>query len=79
MDFPTALKGLAGNPQFIAFLPNGPMIVMTARNLVVDIRNGKPRQYAGKFSDYVSIDWRVMTGEQFNAMVQKAAAENRST
>lgn len=79
MDFPTAIRGLAGNPQMIAFLPGGPMLVMNPRNLVVDLRNGKPRQYQGKFSDYVSIDWRVMTGEQFQAMVDKqnAAREGR--
>ena len=52
--------------------------MMTARNLVVDLRNGRPRPYGGKFSDYVGIDWEVMTVQQLvelaNKMQQSRAA-----
>jgi len=74
MDFPNAIRALAGNPQMRALRWGGPVLLMTSRNLVVDVRNGTPRPYAGKFSDYVGIDWEVMTIAQLAEVVKKAQA-----
>lgn len=55
---------LAGNPNLIAIRRGGPIVIMTNHSHVRDIRNGRPRTYSGKFSDYVGLDWEVITGEQ---------------
>jgi hypothetical protein len=77
MDMPTAFRNLAGAPHLLALRPRGPIVRMTDRQLLVDLRGGKARRYVGKFSDYVAIDWDVMTGEQLGALVakQNAAAQ----
>lgn len=62
-----ALRGLIGNPTFVALLPGGPVLVMSNRQLILDVRGRKPHRYAGKLSDYLSLDWVVMTGPQFQA------------
>ena len=68
MDIATALRGLVGAPTLVAIRPGGPMLVVTNRNKVVDLRSGKPRVYVGKLSDYVAIDWQVLTGEQLSQL-----------
>ena len=77
MDFPSAIKALAGNPMFRAFRMGGPVLMMTARNLVVDLRNGRPRPFHGKFSDYVGIDWEVMTVDQLQQLAAKLQAQRQ--
>lgn len=72
MDFPTAIRGLVGAPHLIALRPRGPVLIVTDRNKVVDVRSGKQRVYVGKLSDYLAIDWRVVTGEQLAAMMRPA-------
>jgi hypothetical protein len=73
MSFPDAMRALAGNSQFLAILPGGPIVVMTPRGHLKDIRNGKPRGYSGKFTDYVSIEWQVVTGDQLRKMAEQNA------
>ena len=58
----------------MAIRPNGPVLIMTNQNRVVDLRSGHPRSYSGKFSDYVGIDWEVMTGQQFGELIRKQQA-----
>ena len=72
MDFPSAIRALAGNTFLIAFLDGGPVLVMNSHNHVIDVRNGKARTYTGKFSDYISIAWVVKSKDELAAM---AAAE----
>jgi hypothetical protein len=59
-----ALRGLVGNPKLIAVLPPGPpdqpALTMTPGNRILDVRNGKPRDYTPKFSDYMSIQWELV-------------------
>lgn len=71
MMFQDALRGLIGNPTFVAFLPGGPILVMSNRQLILDVRGKKAHRYAGKLSDYLSLDWTVMTGDQFRAFIEK--------
>jgi len=71
MTFPDAVRALCGNREFLAILPNGPILLMTPRSHLVDIRNGKPRGYTGKFTDYVSIEWQVVTGAQLKQMAEQ--------
>lgn len=58
------LRRIAGNPKLLAILPPGPpaapAIVVSAQMNVLDVRNGKPRRYVPKFSDYVSIQWEII-------------------
>lgn len=65
MQICDALKNLVGAPGLLAARPNGPVLILTDRQKVLDLRSGHPRRYAPKFSDLVSIDWQVMTGAQF--------------
>ncbi len=77
MDIGTALRNLVGAPNLLAIRPNGPILTVSDRQLVVDWRSGKPRRYVGKFSDYCAIDWQVVTGEQLAELAgrgRKAAA-----
>jgi hypothetical protein len=60
MDFPTAIKGIMTGRRFMAVLGSGPRLVMSEHGQVQDVRNGKPRCYSGKATDYVSIEWRVV-------------------
>jgi hypothetical protein len=34
--------------------------VVSASMQVMDVRNGNPRRYVPKFSDYVSIQWEIV-------------------
>jgi hypothetical protein len=77
MTFPEACEALSKGREFMALLPNGPQLVLSARLELKDMRAGKPRRYVGKFSDYVSIEWRVFTREQLQRLAQQAAAERQ--
>lgn len=46
--------------RFMAVLGDGPRLVMSERGMVQDVRNGHPRVYSGKATDYVSIEWQVI-------------------
>lgn len=64
MDLPEALRRIAGNPKLLAILPPGPpdqpAIVISPQMNVLDVRNGHPRRWVPKFSDYVSIQWEII-------------------
>jgi hypothetical protein len=64
MTLVEALRALTGNPKLIAVLPPGapdqPVLTMTPGNRILDVRNGKPRDYTPKYSDYMSIQWEVI-------------------
>ena len=64
MTIQEALRALVGNPKLLATLPGErgavPALVMTPGNAILDVRNGKPRGYQPKFSDYMSIQWEVI-------------------
>jgi len=59
-----ALRAIAGNPKLLAVLPPGPpdqpALITTPGMRVMDVRNGKPRDYTPKYSDYMSIQWEVI-------------------
>lgn len=71
MQFVDAIKALVGAPHLRAFRIGGPVLIMTDRQRINDIRGGRGHQYVGKFSDYCAIDWQVMTTEQFAAFIIK--------
>jgi hypothetical protein len=77
MTFTEAIEALTKGRDFMALLPGGPQLVMGERARIVDVRAGRPRRYVGKFSDYLSIEWRVYTREQLQAAAAKAAAERQ--
>jgi hypothetical protein len=60
VNFPDAIKGIMTGRRFMAVLGDGPRLIMSAGGQVQDVRNGKPRCYQGKATDYVSIDWQVI-------------------
>lgn len=64
MTLAEALRALIGNPKLLAVLPPGPpdqpALTMTPGNRILDVRNGKPRDYTPKLSDYLSIQWEVI-------------------
>lgn len=64
------MRNLVGAPQLLAVIPGGPILQLTNRQMLVDIRSGNPRRYVGKFSDYVSINWQVITGEQLKQLLE---------
>jgi hypothetical protein len=72
MDFPTMVRSLIGAPHLLALRPRGPVIRMTDRQALRDLRSGREHQYVGKLSDYLAIDWTVMTGQQFAELLQAA-------
>ena len=53
MTITEAMRALVGNPKLMATLPPGPpgapAVVATSGNRLMDVRNGKPRTYTGKF------------------------------
>jgi hypothetical protein len=64
MTLAEALRALIGNPKLLAVLPPGPpdqpALTMTPGNRILDVRNGKPRDYTPKLSDYLSIQWEIV-------------------
>jgi hypothetical protein len=74
MDIGTAFRNLAGAPHLLAMRPRGPIVQVSERQMVVDLRSGRPRRYVGKFSDYVAVDWIVLTGEQLEELGRKRQA-----
>jgi hypothetical protein len=64
MELSEVLRRIAGNPKLLAVLPPGapeqPALVVSAKMQVLDVRNGKPRRFVPKFSDYVSIQWEIV-------------------
>jgi hypothetical protein len=71
MTFPEMCEALSKGRQFVAMLPDGPILTMTKNGVVQNIRTGKPYTYVGKWSDYVSIEWRVFTFDQLQQMRQQ--------
>ena len=51
--------------MLLAIRANGPIIRLTDRGMLVDVRNGRPRRYVGKLSDYCALDWEVLTLDAF--------------
>jgi len=74
MEFPEAMRALIGAPHLMAIRKGGPILQVSNRNKVVDVRNGNERTYVGKLSDYVAIDWQVMTVDQFRELIAAAVA-----
>jgi hypothetical protein len=74
MTFPDAIKMLVGAPVLAAVRTRGPIVVMTDRQRLVDLRGRKPRRYVGKFSDYVAMDWQIVTPEQLREIIAKTRA-----
>jgi len=64
MTIVEAVRALVGNPKLMATLPPGPpeapAVVATSGNRLLDVRNGRPRTYVPKFSDYCSIQWELI-------------------
>ena len=64
MTIVEALRALVGNPKLLATLPGErgevPAVVATSGNRFLDVRNGKPRTYVPKLSDYCSIEWFIV-------------------
>jgi hypothetical protein len=75
MDFPTMVRALIGAPHLLALRPRGPVIRMTDRQALRDLRSGREHQYVGKLSDYLAIDWTVMTGAQFGELLAASQAQ----
>lgn len=75
MTFIDAIQGLSRGREFMALLADGPRLVMNSGGMIVDVRGHKPRRYVGKFSDYVSIEWKVFSREQLQELAQRAAAQ----
>jgi hypothetical protein len=74
MEFQQAITALTHGPHFVAFRPGGAILRLTKAARVVDLRGPKPRNYVGKLTDYLGIDWTVMTVEQFGAMMAEMRA-----
>jgi hypothetical protein len=79
MDIGTAFRNLIGAPHLLAARPNGPIVQVTARGQVLDLRSGRPYRYVGKLSDFCAIDWVVMTGQQLAELIKQSqpAAETK--
>jgi len=77
MDIRQAFSGLLGSPQLIALREHGPVITVSNNGLVIDLRNGRPRRYVGKLSDYVATDWQVRPVAQLMADAAAAQAAAR--
>lgn len=64
MELSEVLRRIAGNPKLLAVLPPGPpdqpALVVSAKMQVMDVRNGNPRRFVPKYSDYVSIQWEIV-------------------
>ena len=64
MTIVEAMRALVGNPKLLATLPGErgtvPAVVATSGNRFLDVRNGKPRTYVPKLSDFCSIQWEVI-------------------
>ena len=50
------------------------MVAMTAHGKVMDLRGEKPHRYQPKLSDYLSLEWEAMTGEQFERAMRRHQA-----
>jgi len=71
MDIRQAFSGLLGSPHLIALRAGGPIVTVTNRGQVLDMRSGRPYRYVGKLSDFCATDWQIVTGAQ---LAQLAAA-----
>jgi len=74
MDIRQAFSGLLGSPQLLALRDGGPIVAVNNGGMVIDLRNGRPRRYVGKLSDYVATDWQVITAAQLQQAAAKIAA-----
>ena len=74
MDFIAAVKGLIGNQHILAVLVGGPILCMTPGNAILDCRGDTPHRYAPKLSDILSIQWQLITRDQFAAEIAAAQA-----
>lgn len=61
MTVEQAMHAIAGASHLLALRPGGPVIQLTPRQMMLDVRNGNPRRYVAKWSDLVAVDWQVMT------------------
>lgn len=75
MQVSDALHGCAGAPHLFALRLGGPIIQVTARQKMLDVRSGRPHRWVPKWSDLVAIDWQVMTIEQLRKVMGAARQE----
>jgi len=75
MDIRQAFSGLLGSPHLIALREGGPIVTVTNRGLVIDLRSGRPYRYVGKLSDFVATDWQVVTAAQLQQAAAQAQAQ----
>jgi hypothetical protein len=76
MDIRQALLGLTGAPHMIALRQGGPVLVLSPRGGVLDVRNGKPRHAVMRLLDYTAIDWQVLSPDQVAELVAKMSGAN---
>ena len=77
MTIHDAFQGLVGAPGLFAVRSRGPIVHLTDRQGMFDIRSGKPRRYVPKFSDLVAIDWQVVTLEQLRKLMEHRAPKTK--
>jgi hypothetical protein len=73
MDFSSTLRQLVGLPHLAALRPRGPVVFINDRNRVVDIRGRRARPYVGKLSDYLALDWQIVTADQLGKLLAARA------